>query len=361
MINVEIAFFLLVILFSIHKYNGNAYFRFLPYIIVFLFMAIRYNYGDGPAYRNMFFIFNSSAQELKSIEYTYDDIEPLYRLFNRVMPSFQSVIILTSAFYVAAFCFLISKILTYGQRQLAILVWVLHPYILMVDMSAIRQEIAISIIMIGVYVANKRNSVWFLPFCLLATLFHKSAIVCVFICFLFQKRPFGFKTKLLTFLTTVLFLLFSKKLLDLVQVFLSTLNLNTANYLYYLNNGNKNGVLAVVVSLAIMVFFMFFGDSVDCKNAVYVKLSILAVTFEALQGAVQQFGRISMYFLPFFVISLPLILKGKAPIEIRVLNRIIVVDKKSLTVAEACFLIMFIWKFLGFMTPQYAYTTILTG
>lgn len=359
--NVEIVLFWLFVIFSIHKYYGNAYFRFLPYIVVFLFMAIRYDYGDGSAYREMFYVFNLSAQEMKSIEYTYSDIEPLYVTLNRLLPSFQAVVIITSAFYVTAFCFLISKILTYKQRALAILVWVLHPYILMVDMSTIRQGIAISIIIVGVYVANKRKPVWLIPFCLFATLFHKSAIVCVFACFLFEKRPFSFKTKLVTFLVPVIFLMFSDKLLALIRLFLSVFNLDTANYLFYLNNGNKNGIIAVGVSLIMMLFFMVFGDSVDNQNAVYVKLSIWAVTLEALQGAMQQFGRVSMYFLPFFVISLPLILKQGSPIRIHLLNRIIIVSQKYLMLVEVCFLFVFIWKFRGFMTPQYAYTTILTS
>lgn len=358
-INMEIILFLLLVLLSVWKCQGRIYFRFLPYFIIFLFMALRCDYGDGKAYRDMYFVFNASQEELKGIEWLYEDIEPLYVLLNKIMPSFQMVVVITSAMYVFAFYLLISRVLTYKQRMLAILVWVLHPYILMVDMSVMRQAVAISIIMCGVYVANQRSPIYFLPFCGVATLFHKSSIICIIICFLFEKKHFSSKTKIMIFVGTVVFLTIPDKLIQLIEFVLSLTKLDTANYLAYLYSENGSSLPAVVLSLIVLTFFMLCGDAVDGQNAIYIKLSILAVALEALQGRVQQLGRVSMYFLPFFVISLPLLLnKSPQRLQLCLLGKTIALDRVGCILAEACFLFIFVWKFIGFMTPQYAYYTI---
>lgn len=355
MLNVEVAAFLLLLFIATRKYRTNLYLRYTPYIIVFLFMAFRYNYGDEGAYRR---IYNSLQSGVD-----VDDVEPLYAWLNKISPNFTVIVILTSAVYVFAFYLIVSKVLTYEQRGLALLIMAVHPYILMVDMSAIRQSIAIAIVIVGVYVANKHRGVYFIPFCLLAYLFHKSAIVLLPVVFLFGKRHFSAHAKWIIFGGTVFFLLVPGKLFALLETVLDAVGLDTANYLAYLYNGGTNAVFAVLLSLCIMVFFMLCGNVVENKNAVYVKLSIFAMVLEALQGSVQQLGRIDMYFLPFLAISFPLILKNGQSQKLRInaCGNTLALDRYGCWLVEFCFVAVFAWKLIGFMTPQYTYHSIFTA
>lgn len=352
-ISIEVIVFLLLVFITTRRYRSHVYFKYLPYLVVFAFMAIRYDYGDDRSYRAMFSYLHNGINE--------NGIEPLYAWINKCLPNFGSVVVFASLIYVLVFYLVVSRVLTYKQRGLALLVLTLHPYILFVDMSAIRQSVAIALIVAGVYFANEYNRGWFIPFCILAALFHKSAIVLVPIFFLFGKHHFLVKTKLVIVGGTAFFLLMSDKLFRLLEIVLSVLKLNSANYLSYLYNGNENSGLAVALSFIVMAFFMLCGDAVDEKKAIYVKLSILAMVFEALQGRVQQFGRIDMYFLPFLVLSLPLILKNETKtLQVKMLKGSHIFNKYGCWLVEACFIAVFIWKLFGFMTPQFAYCSLFT-
>ena len=351
-IGAEVLLFFLLVFITTRRYRTNLYFRFFPYIVIFIFMAIRYDYGDGRSYRTMFASIHG-GDNIEGVE--------LYVWINKLLPSFDAVIVITSLFYVWAIYFVLSRLLTYKQRGLALLVVTLHPYILMVDMSAIRQSVAIALILVGVYIANEYKSIFFVPFCLIATLFHKSAIILLPLIFLIRKRHFNAKGKWAILGGTVFFLIVPNRLFQLLEVVLAATKLNTANYLAYLYSGYKNGGLAVALSLIVMIFLMLCGNVVKEKNSIYVKLSILAMVFEALQGRVQTFGRIEMYFLPFLMMSLSMILK-KEPQTLEVLapNHVIVFNKYACWLIEGCFIAVFIWKLIGFMTPQFAYQSIFT-
>ena len=352
-ISAEVIVFFLLVFITTRRYRTNLYFRFLPYIIIFIFMTIRYDYGDGKSYRTMFTYIHAGG--------SIKGIEPLYIWINKLLPSFGVIVVITSLFYVLTIHFVVSRLLTYEQREFALLVMVLHPYILMVDMSAIRQSIAIALILVGVYIANEYKSLFFIPFCMIAALFHKSAIILLPIVLLLGKRHFTAKVKWAILCGTVFFLIAPNKLFQLIETVLTVAKLSTINYLSYLYNGNENSGLAVILSFGIMVFLMLCGNAVAEKNSIYVKLSIIAMVFEALQGRVQQFGRIDMYFLPFLMLSLPMILKKEPQtLEVLVPNGVVMFNKYACWLVEGCFIIVFIWKLIGFMTPQFAYQSVFT-
>lgn len=352
-VNIEVISFLILMFFTTRRFRCNTYFKYLPYFIMFAFMALRYNYGDGAAYRIMF------GQLRQGIN--LNDTEPMWVWLNNFLPTFRCVIVVTSAIYVIAFYIVLSKCLTYRQRALALMIVVIHPYILMVDMSAIRQSVAIAIIMIGVYVANKYRPIYFVSFCGIAALFHRSAIITIPLMILFNKKNFNRNTKRIIGVGTVMLLLLPQKFLSLVETALRLFKINTNNYMYYLNSGNKNSMYAVIISLVLLMFLLTCCDTVDNKHAIYVKLSILAMVLESLQGVIQQLGRVTMYFLPFMAISLPLILKNEnRTLKINLWSTEIVLDKHCCMLAEAVLLAIFGWKFVRFMTiPHYTYHSIL--
>lgn len=348
-ISAEMLLSFLLIFISTQKYKHNQYFRFLPYFLIFIFMAIRVDFGDGFVYRVEFENLQSGNNRR--------NWEPLWVALNQLMPNFRAVIIVTSLMYVLAFYYVISKTLSYKQRTLALTVLMVHPYILMADMSAMRQSIAIAIIMLGVYTANKYRSFYFIPFCLFAMLLHKSVIVLLPIVVLFNQKPFSRKIKWGIFGGTILSLIFRNVFFHLLDTLMAAAKLNY--YREYLHGAAQNGKIAIMLSLVTMAFLLLCGDVVSEKNIIYVKLSVLAMVIEAMQGCVQQLGRIDMYFLPFLVLALPLILKENY-LKIQFCRRSIVVNQYGCWIVQACLLAIFAKKLMGFMTPQYMYHTIFT-
>lgn len=354
--NLEVILFLLLLLASVQGYGKKSgtkvYFRYLPYIMIFIFMSFRSDYGDGATYRIAF--------EYLHLGINPEGIEPLYMLLNQISPNFRTVVVVTSLFYVFALYLVVSNTLNFAQRKFALMIIALHPYILMVDMSAIRQSVAIACVVIGVYTGNRYKRVYYIALCLIAALFHKSAIIMLPMFFLLKKGRFPKKAKLLLISATALVIAVPNLLFKIVELLLKIVRLNTGNYLSYLYNGNKNGILAVTLSLLMVAFFALFDNTIEKENSIYGNLAILAMVFEALQGVVQQFGRIDMYFLPFLAIALPLILKGEEKrLKINTSRGALVFNQYICRFVELCFVLIFIWKLVNFMTPQYMYRSVL--
>ena len=181
------------------------------------------------------------------------------------------------------------------------------------------------------------------------------------ILFLFNNKHFKSATKCLIFVGTVAFLAIPDKLFEVTEIALKLVGLNTPNYIYYLHNGNTNGKIAVAISIGILVFLLLCENIVDEKDAIYVKLSIFAQVFEALQGVAQQFGRVDMYFLPFLIVSLPLILKSsqKNP-QISCFGKDVVLGANVCKLIELGIILIFARKLVGFLKPDYLYHSIFT-
>lgn len=327
------------------------YFRLLPYMMMFLFMAFRYEYGDTTSYRKTFFDLKAGISV---------SVEQAYILLNKILSSFQLVVILTAALYIYSLYYLLSREVPVNQRLFALLIILLHPHIFGTTMSAMRQGIAISLFLIGVCFSKERGKWWLVPFCLLGGLFHKSALILCVVCFLLNREVFSRKLRVVFQIGSLLAYVLVEKMIDIILWVLRATSLDYPNYVYYLQNGNQNSLLSTLVAFVILVLLCALADETPKGKSIFVNLAIVGATMEVLQGSVQMIARIAMYFLPFYAVAFSVLLSNKyCRPRLRIFRVTIALNQSVCWLIKLVIVGVLTYKFNNFIKqPLYHYTSI---
>ena len=141
---------------------------------MFIFAAFRVNFGyDYEAYKEIFeYIHNFPGR--------YNDLreEVGYVMINEWLPTFRSLIILTSAFTCAAYIFFFYKVIPAKFAWLAILLLFLAgDKAIFFMFSGIRNAISISILILSLPLLQNKKLLPFVLCMLLASAFHKTAFI----------------------------------------------------------------------------------------------------------------------------------------------------------------------------------------
>ena len=129
--------FLIALFCMIPELNKKQPFRFLSFAVLFLFLALRYDYGnDYMGYYNIHSSLNAGMPA-----WGQNDI--LFKNLNLLIPNFYIYIAVISLFYIYTIYFLISKNLNVRRYWFAILILLINPYLFLVHLSGIRQTLAI--------------------------------------------------------------------------------------------------------------------------------------------------------------------------------------------------------------------------
>src|SRR5690554_496943 len=113
--------FLCALLFTIPQLNKKYPFRLYTFIILFLFMALRYDYGnDYMNYYNIHTVINSGVT-------LWRNYEILFHKLNLMIPNYYIFITVTSLFYLIVIGYLIKSNLEIKQYWFAILILLINP------------------------------------------------------------------------------------------------------------------------------------------------------------------------------------------------------------------------------------------
>lgn len=189
--------------------------------------------------------------------------------------------------------------------------------IFFMSMNIVRQEIAVSIILIAFHywLQNKKWHSWFLI--LLASSFHSSAIIMGPIFFLYGHK---FK-KSYIYITSgmmIILLFIYKYLLNIYSVVSTALKLsNNKDYASYLNSdmfgvGNINlnsisSVILVVAIFAIACYYLVFLNKTKDKSKLdlqyfYLFMTAIYMLVEVISLKMVIIARLSYYFIPFTIL-----------------------------------------------------------
>ena len=146
----------------------------ISFIPLFIFAAFRVNFGlDYEAYQEMFDIVHDYPGQ-------YEDLraEIGYLKLNEWLPTFRSLIILTSAFTCFAYIVFFYKVIPAKYSWLAVLLLFLAgDKSIFFVFSGIRNAISISILILTLPLLQKRKILPFVLCMFLASLFHKTAFI----------------------------------------------------------------------------------------------------------------------------------------------------------------------------------------
>lgn len=289
--------FLIALLCMIPELNKKYPYRIFSFTVLFLFLALRFNYGND--YMGYFDIHSALSAGLPA--WGQNDI--LFKNLNVLIPNFYIFIAVISLFYIYTIYFLISKNLNVRRYWFAILILLINPYLFLVHSSSIRQTLAICFFVFAVHFATQKKIAWYIVFVLLATGMHTSAIILLPVYFILNEKKITKKQIIVIFISlgiliaTPAFDLLANKILEYMP----------GHYRIYYDQGLENSLRATLLSSFFFFFIIFNLKLLKGKEIIYAKLALIATIVSLLAFKVSMITRVGMYFEIFMIISIPII------------------------------------------------------
>lgn len=275
----------------------------VAFVNLFIFAALRYDFGsDYLSYYEKYSLITEYGQNPFSTEI-------LYTMLNYIMPNFYILIVVTSAVWVITLYWFINKnILNITPKYVWISVGILliNPYIFLIELSSIRQCMALCLFIIAVEFACEKKLIWYLVFVFSATLFHLSAIVLLPLYWYINEQKI---TKKIVFpsLVVIVFLILNENVLkDIIYMVLELFD--SPNYYYYFSQGSGNSLRATLLSSITLVYICINLPKMKGKGMIYSKLWLLGMICNVLAYRISMLTRVEMYFSVFSIVAFPMII-----------------------------------------------------
>lgn len=291
------------------KYKNTAWGLKASFTLIFLFLALRYNFGND--YESYFDYFIRVGQNDQLFLFDFvQTYEPGWVLLNWLFRTFgffsmTAVLALISCSIYYRF---IVKYVPVEYYWLAIFIYIFYPGFLLIHSSAMRQSISIGLFVFSLgYLANKNAIRYF--FCIgLASLFHFTAIILApvyLLVFLNQKIREVYGS--IFILIYISIFLFGSSIIPYLQLFISNFS---EKYEFYQNTGVINTGLSLLYYSTLLIIILLFERMQNREVALVFKVAILSFMFFPLALIIEMTGRIGMYFAPAIIVVYPIIVKS---------------------------------------------------
>lgn len=301
--------FMSAILFSVPPINRkeNTPIFLISFMILFFFLAIRYDYGnDYDSYLDIF-------QNIKSNNFAWGASDLGFKWFNKISPTFQWLIVFHSLFYMITIYTLMSRFLTRSSLWIGLTILLINPYLFLIHLSSLRQTIAICFFIWAIifWIDEKKILSFFMIF--IAISFHKSAIILVPLMFLLTKKKnekIWVQGSLITTIILVSTPLF-ESILNFVIQFLPN------HYsIVYLNDNMGNSLSSTILSVILYFIIIINYTKLADSEIIIGKLSIIGSVISVLTYKISMLTRVQSYFDIFLIVLFPIILgKQKSKIS----------------------------------------------
>lgn len=279
----------------------------VSFVLLFVFSALRYGFGnDYFSYLNIFNTIKITGW------HSYLSSNPLFILLNKYSPNFQVFIAITSFIFLFAVYMLIIRNVDAKYHIFAVGLFLLNPYLFLMQLSSIRQSLAVAMFILAVFFAIKRKPVYYVAVIILASLFHTSAILLLPFYFLINdKKPT--RVFLIVFVVIVALLTLSPVSYDwFIGLFEEFLMKN--RYDRYLT-GSGNSLNATLVALMYFLYGLININKLEGKSVAFGKLYLLSSAVSVLAYRISLFVRIGIYFDIFSIVAVPLIIAANVKKE----------------------------------------------
>ena len=284
------------------KETKNKVFLVITFVILFFVVATReMNVGnDTKSYINLFNLCNMYKFDILNMNFYY---EKGYLIFNVILnylnfsPRFF-MYIMSFIFNVSAYCFIKDN----SKNYLMSVLMYINLLFFYQSMTMMRQFLALAIILMFSfkYVKNKQ----FLKFLLsiaVASLFHASAIIAVFIYPIYNLK-YNRKRVLMIIVSSIIVLLSLK----FIYPFIANLINRESYYIDMLGEAKLGNFISMLIFVIMYIFSLIIvkqKERQDYGFYLYTLLFTAAIYFVSINMAV--LSRASQYYAIFSVISLP--------------------------------------------------------
>ena len=284
----------------------------ISFILIALLSAIRYNYGnDYPSYAEMFDSFSqlplSTAIDSSRTEFGWTILCWLFRGL-----SFQLMVAVLSIFESVIFYFLIKKNVEIGKRWLALFLYVFTPTLFLVQLSMMRQTLAITIILLSVPFIIKQKIIPALILVLIAYAFHTSALVVlpfIFIGYL-PKRLYLYFWLSAIIITIIIF--FNSEYMVNILSLLFSLNDNIEYYNAYVGNESDVAKLGIgsLMSIILIVLSCLSIKKQNSQNMIIILLLSVSLLFLPFVEIGVNIRRLGYFFDVFMIVAYPMMINS---------------------------------------------------
>ena len=274
----------------------------VSFAILLVFSAFRYGYGnDFYPYRNIF-------TEIKVTGWHSElSDNVLFILLNKICPTYQFFLALTSLLFLATMFLLIYRNVSEKYQGLALLVFLINPYLFLMSLSIIRQCLALLLFVLAINFSMKRKIIPYIAIILLASLVHTSAILLLPFYFLANDRKPS-RIFLIVTIGVLLLLIFNPLSFDWVMGFFEEF-MAESRYTAYTESGS-NTLRATLLSSSYLIYVVLNIRKLEGRTLAYAKLYMMAPILAILAYKIAMFTRLQMYFDYFSIIALPGIIEA---------------------------------------------------
>lgn len=271
----------------------------VPLMILALFFSLRYNYTqDYSAYSRLFSQLNAyeNLEYFRGVRY----LEPGWKILNRLCRpfGFQFLVALTTFLQFGTFGWFAHKYVPHKWEWVLMLFYVFDPKMALLQLSAMRQTVAMCVIMWSMPWILDRKILKASVMWLLALSFHRSAYIAFPIIFAGYLKPkWWFWVVIvegsLVIIATALPTFFLSLAEDSIEM------VGVGHYAHYLafDKGLKMGTgLGIAYKILFLSYMFYLMRKTDRQMFIFASIFQISWAFQLLGLAGQYFGRFGWYF-----------------------------------------------------------------
>jgi hypothetical protein len=286
----------------------------VSFALIFLFLALRYNFGnDYEGYLEGFIRIGQYDQvNFNDFALLYEPGWVLLNWLFKPIGFFAMTAVLALASCVVYYRF-VARYVPVKYYWLAIFMYVFYPDFMLVHSSAMRQSIAIMLFVLSLDYLYKREALRYFLCIGLAALFHFTAIILAPIYLLTYLNHKITKIYGVIFVSIFIFLFLAGE--SLTPYFKLIISSFSEKYEFYQDAGIVNSGFGFLYYLALFILILYFERLQNREVALVFKIAIFSFLFMPLTLIIEMISRLGMYFAPATIIAYPNIFKSiKKPI-----------------------------------------------
>ena len=278
----------------------------ISFLLIFIFLALRYNFGND--YKNYYqgFININSYSSINYFNNSYHFEAGwlfLCRLFKPF--GFFSMVIFLALFNCIVYYWFINRYVPKKYYWLAVFIYVFDPGLMLTHISAMRQSVAIAIFIISIPYIFKKDLIRYFLCIGIAWLFHKSAFILLPFCLLgFLNWKINKVTGTILVAIFISIFIFGQSALPYLNNFI---NDYFEKYGNYQAAGSIGSGLGVIYFSALFILVLYYERFQYKETALVFKIAIISFMFMPLGLLIQMIGRVGMYLGPTAIIAYPII------------------------------------------------------
>jgi hypothetical protein len=298
---------LLVLMFSFFgSMRNDKYGLFTSFILIFLFLAFRYNYGnDYQAYfklfRNInraydFFLSGSSRIEIGWIL--------LNRIFNPL--GFFAMVIGLALINCVVYYKFIKNYVDKKFYLFAVFIYYFNSYFLLIQLSAMRQCLAIFLFIYALHLIINRENVKSVIVILLACSFHSSALILIPLLILIMLLRNVRITLVHIFIIETIYI----SIFSLGKIYKPLLmniagSLFGSKYSFYITTDAHPGLFNILIYSSLLLILLIYYNKFDPDFKLLIRVFIVGLFLIPIGYVIPLSSRLALYFLPMSIVIYP--------------------------------------------------------